>query len=187
MTAYDAVIVGSGPTASPPRPGWPPPAPVSWSWNAPSTWAAGPARPTAGSPGSPTTSARPSTRSARLAAFAALGLQDHGLRWLHPPVALAHPFDDGSAAVLDRDLDATATGLGDDADAYRRLIGPHVDHWDDLLDSLLGPVLSVPAHPLAMARFGLIGRSRSRSSPAASAPKRPGPSSAAWLPIRCNR
>ncbi len=27
-------------------------------------------------------------------------LGDHGLHWIHPPIPLAHPFDDGTAAVL---------------------------------------------------------------------------------------
>ena len=35
-------------------------------------------------------------------AFKALDLEAHGLQWDHPPIALAHPFDDGTAAVLDR-------------------------------------------------------------------------------------
>jgi len=29
-----------------------------------------------------------------------LPLDEHGLRWIHPPVALAHPLDDGTAAVM---------------------------------------------------------------------------------------
>src|SRR5687768_876422 len=31
--------------------------------------------------------------------FAALGLERHGLRWIDPPLAIAHPLDDGTAAV----------------------------------------------------------------------------------------
>ena len=51
-------------------------------------------------------------------------LAEHGLEWIEPPVALAHPLDDGSAALVHRDLNATAAGLGEDGGAYRRLIGP---------------------------------------------------------------
>jgi phytoene dehydrogenase-like protein len=86
--------------------------------------------------------------------FATLGLEEHGLRWVHPPVALAHPFDDGAAAALERDLEATARGLGVDGAAYRRLVGPLARRWHALAPTLLGP-LRLPRHPLALARFGL--------------------------------
>ncbi len=90
-------------------------------------------------------------------AFAALGLEAHGLHWMHPPLALAHPFDDGSAAILDRSFDTTAAALGVDERNYRALLGPLLDRWEQLQPSLLGAVLSVPRHPLALARFGLVG------------------------------
>src|SRR6201999_4057554 len=53
--------------------------------------------------------------------FAALELD---LEWLDSPACLAHPFDDGDAALLLRSVDDTCATLGDDADAYRALIGP---------------------------------------------------------------
>ena len=90
-------------------------------------------------------------------AFAALGLEDHGLRWAHPPIALAHPFDDGSAVALHRSIDQTAAGLGDDEGAYLGLVGGLLSRWGLVVDSLLGPVLAVPPHPIAFARFGLAG------------------------------
>src|SRR5213080_4029408 len=37
--------------------------------------------------------------------FSSLPLGEHGLQWIHPPAPLAHPLDDGSAIVLERDLD----------------------------------------------------------------------------------
>src|SRR3990170_8648152 len=46
-----------------------------------------------------------------------------GLAWSHPAIPMAHPLDDGSAAVLLRDLDATAERLGVDGDAYRHSFG----------------------------------------------------------------
>jgi phytoene dehydrogenase-like protein len=82
-----------------------------------------------------------------------LPLEAHGLRWLHPEVPLAHPLDDGRAAVLLRDLDATAEALGDRG--WRRLMGPLVASWDGVLDSILGPILRPPRHPVALARFGI--------------------------------
>jgi phytoene dehydrogenase-like protein len=79
-------------------------------------------------------------------------LAEHGLEWAHSPVELAHPFDDGSAAVLLRSLDETARVLGPDGDRYRRLFEPLVDAADALLDALLAPI-RVPRHPAALARF----------------------------------
>ena len=35
--------------------------------------------------------------------FASLPLADYGLEWIHGEAPLAHPLDDGSAVVLDRD------------------------------------------------------------------------------------
>ena len=43
--------------------------------------------------------------------FRSLPLPDFGLDWIHPPAPLAHPLDGGIAAMLERRLDATATGL----------------------------------------------------------------------------
>ncbi|MEN3314561.1 MAG: hypothetical protein V7605_795 [Acidimicrobiaceae bacterium] len=88
--------------------------------------------------------------------FSGLPLGDHGLAWAHPQVAAAHPLPDGSAALLERSLDATAAGLGaGDGRAWRRLVGPLVDHWGDLGQTLLAPVLRVPRHPLLLAGFGM--------------------------------
>jgi phytoene dehydrogenase-like protein len=88
-------------------------------------------------------------------AFAGLPLADHGLEWVHPEAPAAHPLPDGSAAVLERSLEATAEALGPDAGAWRRVVGPLVRDWDALTDSILGPMLRVPRHPVTMARFGL--------------------------------
>ncbi len=85
-------------------------------------------------------------------ALRTLPLAEHGLEWAHSPVELAHPFDDGSAAVLVRSLDETARAFGPDGERYLRLFGPLVDGADALLDALLAPIL-VPRHPAALARF----------------------------------
>ena len=86
--------------------------------------------------------------------FRSLDLGAHGLEWIHPPVPLAHPLDDASTVLLERSLEATAKGLGQDADSYRRLIGPDVQDWDQLVPELLKP-LGIPRKPLALLRFGL--------------------------------
>ena len=82
-------------------------------------------------------------------------LAQHGLRWLWPEVPLAHPLDGGRAGVLYRQVDETAAGLGTDGRRWRRLLKPLVDDWSLMLPQLLGPVLSLPRHPLAMGRFGV--------------------------------
>ena len=83
-----------------------------------------------------------------------LPLKDHGLEWLHPEVMLAHPLDDGSAGVLLRGVDETGRALGDRR-GWNRLMGPVVSAWDDVQDSVLAPLLRLPRHPFALARFGV--------------------------------
>jgi phytoene dehydrogenase-like protein len=86
--------------------------------------------------------------------FRTLPLQDYGLEWIRPDISAAHPFDDGTAALLTDSLEATAQRLGADARAYRWLLKPLTDHWEKLLPELLAP-LHLPSSPLHMARFGL--------------------------------
>lgn len=87
-------------------------------------------------------------------AFRSLPLENHGLEWIHPDIPAAHPLDGGRAAFLHQSIATTASTLGDDADAYRRLMTPFVRQ--DLVDSLLAPI-SVPRAPIPLARFGLTG------------------------------
>jgi phytoene dehydrogenase-like protein len=82
-------------------------------------------------------------------------LGPHGLKWVWPEVPLAHPLDDGRAGVLHRGVRETAAGLGSDGTSWRRLFDPLVNSWPRLLPQLLGPVLSVPRHPVALTRFGV--------------------------------
>ncbi|HSL67041.1 MAG TPA: NAD(P)/FAD-dependent oxidoreductase, partial [Actinomycetota bacterium] len=88
--------------------------------------------------------------------FASVSLDQRGLEFVQPRAALAHPLDDGSVALLERSVDATARGLGEDARSYRRLMGPLVADADALLPDILGS-LRMPRHPLAVARFGVSG------------------------------
>ena len=87
--------------------------------------------------------------------FRGLPLAAHGLEWVQPPAAVAHPLDDGTAVLLERSTRATAAGLGRDGAAYRALMDPMVEHWQELLPEVLGPILHLPRHPLLLARFGL--------------------------------
>ena len=82
-------------------------------------------------------------------------LDRYGLRWLQPEVDLAHPLDDGTAAVLHRSVEQTADGLGRDGGRWRLLFGRPSAGYDRLAEDILGPLVRIPSHPLAMARFGL--------------------------------
>jgi phytoene dehydrogenase-like protein len=90
--------------------------------------------------------------------FAGLDLARHGLSWIEPPAPIGHPLDDGSAVLAWRDIETTAEGLGSDGDAYRRLIGPIVRGWPDLMPDLLAPfhIPLAPPRTIALARFGLL-------------------------------
>ena len=82
-----------------------------------------------------------------------LPLDEHGLRFVHPEVALAHPLDGGRVAVMHRSLERTVEQLGPDGPAYRRLMAPLAAGWEAIAGDLLGP-LRPPRHPIAAARFG---------------------------------
>ncbi len=80
-----------------------------------------------------------------------------GLSLKTPEVAFAHPLDGGRAATVSGSVEQTATALGEDARAYRRIFAKLVEDSDAIVPAVLAPLLSPPAHPLAMARFGLLG------------------------------
>lgn len=86
--------------------------------------------------------------------FKSLPLHSHGLEYIYPEIAAAHPFDTGEAAVLRPSLSETASAFGSDEQSYQNLIGPLVKSWPNLAGSILGP-LRIPKHPIEMARFGL--------------------------------
>jgi len=102
-----------------------------------------------------------------------LPLHEHGLGWIYPPYPLAHPCDDGTAAVLERPIENTCRTLGVDGNSYKRLVGPLVANWKVLEESILSPI-RLPRHPLLMARFGIhavkpasyLAKSNFRSEPA---------------------
>jgi phytoene dehydrogenase-like protein len=71
----------------------------------------------------------------------ALELERHGLRWIHPELAMVHPLPDRRAAVLSRDLVRTRTNLdalshGDGA-RWLALVEPYLRHWDALRATML--------------------------------------------------
>lgn len=92
--------------------------------------------------------------------FTTVNLEARGLRWIDPPIALAHPLDDGTAVLVRGGVARTAAELANDADAatYRHLFDPLVDHWETLLPDLLAPfhVPLSPARAMRLAGFGLV-------------------------------
>jgi len=90
-------------------------------------------------------------------AFRTLDLTAHGVNYVHPPVPFGHPLDDGDAVLVQRDLDATAAGLGRDGPGWRRTTGSLVSAGLPLVDGLLDPLQMPPRHPLLLAGFGARG------------------------------
>lgn len=90
--------------------------------------------------------------------FRQLPLEEHGLRWIHPVTPFAHPVSPREAVMVHRSVEATADELGGaDGEEYRNRIAPLVDAWDKIEPSILSPLLRIPRHPVAMARFGWVG------------------------------
>jgi phytoene dehydrogenase-like protein len=86
--------------------------------------------------------------------FRSLDLATHGLAWIHSPAPLAHPFDDGTAVVLERGIGDTAATLDRrDAAAYRALMAPLVAAAGAILNDVL-TLPRLPRHPLHTVRFG---------------------------------
>lgn len=84
--------------------------------------------------------------------FRSLPLEKHGLRWIHPTFPLAHPFEDGKVALLDRSLDITSDSLILDGYAYKNLMKSFVKHSDHLFEDILAP-MHFPKHPFLMLHF----------------------------------
>src|SRR5690348_17852295 len=84
--------------------------------------------------------------------FRTFPLEKFGLQWVHPAIPLAHPLDDGSAAIMARSVEETAARLGEDAGNYRRLLTPALKEWDEISAMALSP--RVPRHPWLLARMG---------------------------------
>lgn len=91
-------------------------------------------------------------------AFQAMPLARYGLEWMHPELPMAHPFPDGTAAVLSRSVGETAMSLGsDDAGTYRRLVAPFLGKWDTMAaDFLRTQWDGFPRDPVTYVRYGLL-------------------------------
>ena len=94
--------------------------------------------------------------------WARMPLAEHGLEWVHPEAAYAHPLPGGEAKLLYRDLDRTAASLGDgDGEAWAAFAKPFLDNFDAVRATMLagfppvgGPVkLLAGAGPLRLLDF----------------------------------
>ena len=88
--------------------------------------------------------------------LSSLPLGQYGLQFIQPPVATAHPMDDGTAAILKSSIQETAAVLAGDEHRYIELLQPLYNDWQKLLFPLLSP-FQIPSHPIAMAKFALKG------------------------------
>jgi len=99
----------------------------------------------------PLAAASPILRSMRL--------EEHGLRWRHAPLVLAHPLPDGRCVSLSTDVDVTATSLArfapSDGDAWHAL----VEEWCRVEDQVLAALFR-PTPPV-----GPLGRLAGRLGP----------------------
>lgn len=86
-----------------------------------------------------------------------LPLEQYGVEWIHPPIPLAHPLDDGTAATLTSSLAMTSTNFGQDATAYTQLMQPLIKHWQMIVDAFCGPLRpqTIMTHPFKLMHFGL--------------------------------
>lgn len=94
-------------------------------------------------------------------AFARLPLARYGLRWVHPPIAMAHPFMDGRAAALHRDLNRTVDSLDrlhpGDGRRWRALIEPYLRHGDALRGVMLSAFPPVASGARLLTALGMDG------------------------------
>jgi phytoene dehydrogenase-like protein len=95
--------------------------------------------------------------------FSSLPLADHGLEWIRSPAPLAHPLDDGTAVMLERDLSDARNSLGVDGPAWDRLMRPFVERWTEFAPEVLCPVRFIPRRPWLMARFGMVALQPART------------------------
>jgi phytoene dehydrogenase-like protein len=80
-----------------------------------------------------------------------LELEREGLRWITPPTVMAHPFEDGTAIALHRDVRATVASLGGTAgEGWARAMDELLPHATTLVETILSPLPPV-AGPLRLA------------------------------------
>ncbi|MFT4258974.1 phytoene desaturase family protein [Microbacterium sp.] len=88
--------------------------------------------------------------------WSTLDLQAMGVALKHAPIDCVHPLDEGDAAVLHTSIADTAAGLDADGGRWSAAFGPSSRVFDKLAEDIFTPMLAVPRHPFALARFGLV-------------------------------
>ncbi len=83
-----------------------------------------------------------------------LPLEKYGLKWIHPPVSIAHPLDGEEAVLMSQSIEETAANLGIDGEAWQKMLHPFLKKPHGLFEDTLGP-LGIPDHPFLLVRFGL--------------------------------
>jgi phytoene dehydrogenase-like protein len=78
--------------------------------------------------------------SAASPAIRELELESDGLRWVNPSHVLAHPFDDGTAIALDRDVEATVASLGSAGAGWDAAMKRMLPVSESLVQSVLSPL-----------------------------------------------
>lgn len=86
---------------------------------------------------------------------------DRRVPFVVPEVSFAQPIGGDRGAVAYRSLARTADELGRDGRAYAGLMRPLVERADAIADFTGAPLLPVPRHPLALARFGIAALEQS--------------------------
>lgn len=88
--------------------------------------------------------------------FQKLHLEEFGLKWITPPLALANPFDDGTAAVVSQSMPETLATLDSiDEKAYARLMSLTSDQSQELMDEIMQFPCIPLRHPFIMLHFGI--------------------------------
>jgi phytoene dehydrogenase-like protein len=93
--------------------------------------------------------------------FATMPLHEHGLRWVHPEVCVAHPLAEARSAALYRDVGETAASLEQihrgDGERWQAFAEPYLRHFDALRRTMLGGFLPVRASLRLAAGLGARG------------------------------
>jgi phytoene dehydrogenase-like protein len=84
-----------------------------------------------------------------------LDLEQDGLAWIDPANVMAHPFEDGSAIALHRDVDATLASLGPAGPGWESAMKRMLPLAEPLIQSVLSPL--PPIRPALRLVGGLRG------------------------------
>jgi phytoene dehydrogenase-like protein len=99
--------------------------------------------------------------AAASATIQSFGLEKHGLRWVHAPAVLGHPFLDGGWAILHRDRAITARLMEEacpgDGEAWLDLCSEWDAIGDQIVRALLTPFPPVRAGIGALLRLRKVG------------------------------